>query len=120
MTSNGKRLLINDVLLSASLYVLESVRRHLAENIERVGLKTQDRSVDLCTRTSDVHSEASERDNTTILANNRHFLDTVGAAIMGVGVGIGIGVILAPASGEETRRNIEERVRNRFFEKKAA
>jgi hypothetical protein len=113
MTSNAKRALLNNVLLSASLYVLDSIRRHLAENVKRVGVKAQ-------ASTSNVHSHLSERDNRTILAKNRHLLDTVGAAIMGVGVGVGIGVMLAPASGEETRRNIEERVRSRFFEKKAA
>jgi hypothetical protein len=118
--SDGKRALLNNVLWGVGIYVLDSVCRHLAENIKRAGLERQDNSVDLRTSTSNVHSHVPERDNRTILANNRHFLDTVGAAIMGVGVGVGIGVMLAPASGEETRRNIEERVRSRFFEKKAA
>lgn len=120
MRSNARRALLNNVLLGVSIYVLDSVRRHLAERIKRAGLKAQDNSVDLRTSTSNVHSQAPERDNRTFLANNRHFLDTVGAAIMGVGVGVGIGVILAPASGEEIRRNIEARVRSRFFEKRAA
>jgi hypothetical protein len=120
MTSNEKRALLNNVLLSAGLYVLDSVRRHLAENIKRAGVKAQDNSVDLRTSTSNVHSQAAGRDNRTILDNSRHLLDPVGAAIMGVGIGVAIGVMLAPASGEETRRNIEERVRSRFFEKRAA
>ena len=115
MRSNGKRTLLNNVLLGVSIYVLDSLGRHLAENIKRIGLKAQHNSP-----TSDVHPEAPERDNRTIFPNNRHFLDTVGAAIMGVGVGVGIGLILAPANGEETRRKIEERVRSRFFEKRAA
>ena len=116
MRSNGKRTLLNNVMLGVSIYVLDSLGRHLAENInKRIGLKAQHNSP-----TSDVHPEAPERDNRTILPNNRHFLDTVGAAIMGVGVGVGIGLILAPANGEETRRKIEERVRSRFFEKRAA
>ena len=119
MTSNAKRALLNNVLLSASLFVLDSVRRRLAENIKRAGLKAQDKSVGLHTTTSNVHSQALERDR-MILAHNRHFLDTVGAAMMGIGLGVGIGVMLATASGEETRRNIEERVRSRFFEKRAA
>jgi hypothetical protein len=124
MTPNKKRAFLNNVLLGAGLYVLDSVGQHLAENIREVGRKARNNDVDLRARTSDVHSEVSERfeggDNRTILRNSRHFLDAVGAAIIGVGVGVGIGVILAPASGEETRRNIEERVRNRFFERKAA
>jgi hypothetical protein len=114
MTSNAKRALLNNVLLSASLFVLDSLRRH---RIRRAGLKPRDKSVDLDTP-SNVRSQAPERDR-TILANNRHFLEAVGPAIMGVGVGIGLGVMLAPASGKETRRNIEERIRSRFFEKKA-
>ena len=120
MTSNAKRALLNNVLLSAGLYVLDSVGRHLAENIKRVGVNAQDNSVDLRASTSNVHSQAPGRDNQTILDNNRHLLDTVGAAILGVGIGVGIGVMLAPARGEETRRNIEERVRSRFFLKRAA
>jgi hypothetical protein len=126
MTPNEKRAsraFLNNVLLGASLYVLDSVGQRLAENIRKIGRKVRDSDVDLPASTSDVHSEVSERfegDNRTILGNSRHFLETVGAAIIGVGVGVGIGVILAPASGEETRRNIEERVRSRFFEKKAA
>ena len=122
MTSKRTRAQLNNLLLGATLYVIDSVGRHLAENIKRTRLKPQDKSVDPRAGTSGVHWEASERfeRGNTILANNRRFLDTVGAAIMGIGVGVVIGVILAPGSGEETGRNIEERVRSRFFEKSAA
>jgi hypothetical protein len=122
MTSKGKRALLNKVLLGASLYVFDAVRRHLAENIKRTGVKPKEKSVDPRAGTSGGQSEASQRleHDDTILANSRRFLDTVGPAIIWIGVGVGIGVILAPASGEETRRNIEERVRDRFFETKAA
>ena len=122
MTRGEKRALLNRVLFGASLYVLDSVGQHLAENIrKKVGRKAQDNVVNRPASTSDVHSEASERlegDNRTIHDNSRHLLDAVGAAILGVGVGVGIGLMLAPASGEETRRNIEQRIWSRFFEEK--
>jgi hypothetical protein len=103
MTSNGTRAFLNTVLLGASLHVLDSVRQRLAENVGRLGEKAREHSVDPRTSSSDTHH-----------------LDTAGVAIIGIAVGVGIGLILAAASGEETRRNIEDRVRNRFFEKNAA
>jgi gas vesicle protein len=49
------------------------------------------------------------------------------ALLLGVGVGVGVGLLLAPASGAETRRNISEkvqdlgeRIRDRAREPKAA
>jgi gas vesicle protein len=34
------------------------------------------------------------------------------AGVLGLGVGVGIGLLLAPASGEETRSNIAEKARD--------
>jgi hypothetical protein len=32
------------------------------------------------------------------------------ALLVGVGIGVGVGVLIAPASGEETRRNLTDKV----------
>jgi gas vesicle protein len=52
-------------------------------------------------------------------------IGTVAALLIGVGVGVGVGMLLAPASGEETRSNISskvqefgDRVRDKFSESK--
>jgi hypothetical protein len=37
-------------------------------------------------------------------------LSNVGALLIGVGVGVGVGLLIAPASGEETRADIAKKV----------
>jgi hypothetical protein len=118
MPSNENKAFLSNVLLGAGLYILDSLRERLAENVRDLGEKTRNSHVDLPTRGTDVHSEGlelHEHANKMIIGNNnRYFLDTANAAIIGVGVGFGIGMIFAPASGEETRRNIGELVRDLF------
>ncbi|MBO0912157.1 MAG: YtxH domain-containing protein, partial [Acidobacteria bacterium] len=53
-----------------------------------------------------------------------HGMSTALALLLGVGVGVGLGMILAPASGEETRGTIShkvhefgDRMRDRFNER---
>ena len=40
----------------------------------------------------------------------RIILGQVGALLIGVGVGVGVGLLIAPASGEETRTGISDKV----------
>ena len=37
-------------------------------------------------------------------------LGKVGALLIGVGIGVGVGLLIAPASGEETRADIANKV----------
>ena len=47
------------------------------------------------------------------------YLGIISAAVLiGVGIGVGVGMLLAPASGEETRENLADRVRDRFSREK--
>ena len=39
-----------------------------------------------------------------------HILGNVGALLIGVGVGVGIGLLIAPASGNDTRAKLTEKV----------
>ena len=39
-----------------------------------------------------------------------HTLSTVGALLIGVGVGVGVGLLIAPATGEQTRADLAEKV----------
>jgi gas vesicle protein len=52
-------------------------------------------------------------------------MNSAAALLIGVGVGVGVGMLLAPASGRETRENISGRVqefggrmRDKFAEQK--
>ena len=52
-------------------------------------------------------------------------MSTAAALLLGVGVGVGVGMLLAPASGEETRSNLSnkvqefgDRVRDKFSEER--
>jgi gas vesicle protein len=39
-------------------------------------------------------------------------MGTAAAGLLGLGIGLGVGLLLAPASGEETRSNIADKARN--------
>ncbi len=47
-----------------------------------------------------------------IRGEDSHLLGTAAAALLGLGIGIGVGLLLAPASGEETRSNIASKARD--------
>jgi gas vesicle protein len=40
-------------------------------------------------------------------------LNTALAVLIGVGIGVGVGMLLAPASGEETRQKIQDSISGR-------
>ena len=46
-------------------------------------------------------------------------LSTLVVGLIGVGIGVGVGMLLAPASGEETRNSIADKVREGFASKTA-
>src|SRR5215469_4050324 len=51
-------------------------------------------------------SRASE----AIRGEDHHGMGTAAALLIGIGVGVGVGMLLAPASGEQTRSNLSNRV----------
>ena len=106
-----------NVLLGTSVYLLDSVRSRLNEGID-----------DLSDRTRDTYAEASRRASRVVDAvrgEDRSWLSTPAALLIGAGVGVGIGLLLAPSSGRETRETISgkvqefgDRVRDKFSEAK--
>jgi len=97
-----KENLLWNVLLGTSVYLLDSLRSRLSEGAE-----------DLTDRARDTYGEASRRVNRAseaIRGDDSHVLGTVAALVIGVGVGVGVGMLLAPASGEETRGTISNKV----------
>ena len=91
-----------NVLLGTSVYLLDSLRHRLSEGFD-----------DLSDTARDTYSTASRRVSRAadvIRGEDHSALGTAGALLLGVGVGVGIGMLLAPASGEETRSNISNKV----------
>jgi hypothetical protein len=89
-------------LLGAGLYLLDPVRDRFADRID-----------DWSDRAKDVSEEASERVSRAgkaIRGEDSHAIGTLGALLIGVGIGVGVGLLFAPASGEETRENLADRV----------
>ena len=97
-----KENLLWNVLLGTSVYLLDSLRSRLSEGIE-----------DISDRARDTYGEASRRASRArdvIRGEDHSGFGTAAALLIGVGVGVGVGMLLAPASGEETRSTISNKV----------
>ena len=55
-------------------------------------------------------SRRVSRASDVIRGEDHRGMSTAAALLIGVGVGVGIGMLLAPASGEETRSNLSNKV----------
>ena len=102
-----------NALLGAGLYLLDPVRDRLAESIEDFTDRAQD--------TYESATERMDRASRVIRGDDSHFMGTATALLIGVGLGVSVGMLFAPASGEETRSNLADKVqdfgdkvRNRF------
>jgi hypothetical protein len=83
---------------------------------------------DISDRARDTYTEASRRASRAVevvRGEDHSSMNAAAALLVGVGVGVGVGLLLAPASGRETRENISDRVqefggrmRNKFAEQK--
>ena len=91
-----------NVLLGSGAYLLDSMRDRLSDNFS-----------DVRSRARDTYSTASgrvSRASEALRGEDSNILGTAAAFVLGVGVGVGVGMLLAPASGEETRSNIADKV----------
>jgi hypothetical protein len=98
-----KREPLLSVLLDTGLHLLDSVRERLPDNMD-----------DVRDRVRDTYGTASELVGRATDAlrgrEDSHIFGKVGVLLLGVGVGVGIGLLIAPASGEETRADITAKV----------
>ena len=97
------------LLLGTSLYLLEQS--------DGSTKKVRDRAADRFSDLRDVAQEKFEtasdrvaRATRAIRGEDSHVLNNTLRFLAGVGIGLGVGLILAPASGEETRSVIAGRV----------
>jgi gas vesicle protein len=70
---------------------------------------------DISERARESYETASRRigrASDALRGRDHHALSTATALLMGVGAGVGIGVLVAPASGEKTRADISEKVKD--------
>lgn len=91
-----------NLLLGTGVFLLDSLRNRLSDGMEEVG-----------ERARETYGEASRRvgrATNAIRGEDREGLGSVAALLIGVGVGVGVGMLLAPASGEETRSTISNKV----------
>lgn len=75
-------------------------------------LKTALYAIDQVDRATDQVSNLTDRGRRIITRRQSHWLSRGASFAIGVAVGIGMGVVFAPASGEETRKSISEKVRD--------
>jgi ElaB/YqjD/DUF883 family membrane-anchored ribosome-binding protein len=103
MKSRKDRVLFN-LMLGTGIYLLDSLRARMAEPVDELRSKAHD--------TYETAKDRLSRASDVVRGEDSHILHTATAALLGLGIGVGIGLLLAPASGEETRSNIAEKVRD--------
>jgi len=91
------------VLLSTGLYLLDNLRERLPDKVENIKDKARE-----------TYETASDRlgHATDVLRGKEdsQMFGKVGALLLGVGIGVGVGMLIAPASGAETRADIVDKV----------
>jgi hypothetical protein len=95
-----KQELLLGVLLGTGLHLLDSLRERLPDEIKSRVKDTYDTAYKRVSRATD--ALRGEEDS--------HILGKVGTLLIGVGIGVGIGLLIAPASGAETRAEITDKV----------
>ena len=95
-------------LLQAGLYLVdqpESAVRDVRDRVQSGFNSASDRINDRINDYGDRLSDARDR-----LAGNDNTLRYVLSFAAGVGIGVGVGILMAPDRGEETRRNIADKI----------
>lgn len=101
MRLRKERMLWN-LLLGTGVYLLDSLRDRLTEGIGDMGERARESYGEASRRVS--------RASDAMRGEDHGGVGSVAALLIGVGVGVGIGMLLAPASGEETRSTISNKV----------
>ncbi|MGH9510579.1 MAG: YtxH domain-containing protein [Terriglobales bacterium] len=114
MKSRRENILMN-VLLGSGLYLLDSLRDRFADNVDDLRSRAKDNYEDLKSKAKDGYSTASDRvsrASDVLRGEDSSILGTTASLLIGIGIGVGLGMLLAPASGEETRGTIADRVQD--------
>jgi gas vesicle protein len=114
MKSRKENILMN-VLLGTGLYLLDSMRDRFADSVEEFRGRTKETYEDLRSKAKDGYETATERVSRAtdaLRGEDSSLLSTTASLLIGIGIGVGVGMLLAPASGEETRGNIADKVQD--------
>jgi hypothetical protein len=84
----------------------------LLKSLLKTTVYIMDQTADRVDRVSDRASEIADDAKTAIFPEEDHTLRNILVFAAGVGVGVGAGLLLAPASGEEIRNSIGEKVQD--------
>ena len=91
------------VLLSTGLYLLDNLRERLPDNVENIKGRARE--------TYETASDRLGRANDALRGKeDSQILGKVGALLIGAAIGAGVGLLIAPASGEETRADLANKV----------
>jgi gas vesicle protein len=97
------------LLLGATMYVLEQSE----ESTRKIRSRAADNLDDLRDMAQDKYNTASDRvarASRVIRGEDSQIVGNLVSLAAGIGIGVGIGLIFAPASGEETRTAIADKV----------
>jgi YtxH-like protein len=121
-----KEKVLSNLLVGTGVYLLDTLRDRLSEGIGDISDRARDTYDEASKRAGRAYDEASRRAShasDAIRGEDHHGIGTAAALLLGIGIGVGVGMLLAPASGEETRGNLSnkvqefgDRVRDRFSE----
>jgi YtxH-like protein len=109
--------MLRNLLIGTGVYLLESLRERAGDSFENISERARD--------TYDEATRRASRATDALRGEDSHHFGTTAALLLGVGVGVGVGLLLAPASGEETRGTLTnkvqefgDRVRDKFNDQK--
>jgi hypothetical protein len=91
-------------LLGAGLYLLDPVRDRLADRLDDWSSRAQD--------TYEEVGDRVDRASRAIRGEDHRGLGAFAALLVGLGVGVGVGMLIAPASGEQTRSNLADKMQD--------
>jgi hypothetical protein len=98
-----KREPLVSILLDAGLHLFDSLRERIPDNVDEIKDRVRD--------TYDTASDRVSRATDALRGEEEsHIFGKAAALLIGVGIGVGIGMLIAPASGEETRSHISDKV----------
>jgi YtxH-like protein len=97
---NRKALL--SMLMGTGLYLLDPLRNRIADRLDDLADRAQD--------TYDTASDRLGRATRVVRGDDHRFISSTGAMLLGMGIGVGLGLLFAPASGQETRSNLSNKV----------
>jgi gas vesicle protein len=98
-----KREPLFSVLLDTGINLLDSLRERLPDNADDIKDRVRDTYETATRRVSRATDAIRGEEESQILGK-------AVALLIGVGIGVGVGLLIAPASGEETRAEITDTV----------